>query len=138
MRDELQFIINEEKKTVVCIAHDCALDLIRDIQKNFSSKPSRLMDFLMDRTHVVDDFMLEDTYKGIAKCQDEDVFDVEIGKAIAIKKMRVNYNIAKAKKLSKFVNLYDEVLTVFDAELKDYYINNACRAEEKILQYTEN
>ena len=37
MKDELTYYIDENKKTVICVAEDCEYDLINEICPKFSS-----------------------------------------------------------------------------------------------------
>ena len=88
MRNELQYVINEEKKTVTCIAWDCENDLIEYLLKK--SSDSFTLDTLVQNYEKL---LLNHKYVGTAKCSPEDTFDVEIGKKIARAKMREKYEM---------------------------------------------
>lgn len=69
---DIKYYVNEEKKTVVCVAEYTIADSPdRDIFKVFQGIPLELF-----REKLL-------TQKGISKCSGTDVFDAEIGKRIA-------------------------------------------------------
>ena len=81
--------------------------------------------------------MLSHKYTGVAYCSPSDVFDIEIGKKIARNKMRIKYNISKAKKIN---SLLDNTLKI-SASLYDnsmYYENKMYYHNEIVQKYKEN
>ena len=119
MRDELQYIINEEKRTVTCIAWDCENDLIEHLLKK--SSDSFTLDILIQNCEKL---LLNHKYVGTAKCSPEDTFDVEIGKKIARAKMREKYTRDKFKAIDTFLDMlspmYELFKDSFDAIIKSY------------------
>lgn len=109
MRDELQYIINEEKRTVTCIAWDCENDLIEHLLKK--SSDSFTLDTLV---HNYETLLLKHKYVGTAKCSPEDTFDVEIGKKIARAKMREKYTRDKFKAIDNFMFILEPVVNLFN------------------------
>lgn len=69
---DIKYYVNEEKKTVVCVAeYNVADSYNKDLYKVFQAVPAALgMSKLLKQ-------------KGISKCSGTDVFDAEIGKRIA-------------------------------------------------------
>nr|DAR75777.1 MAG TPA: hypothetical protein [Caudoviricetes sp.] len=99
----IRYIINEKKKTVTAylknkdyhttmdvIAHDCFMFMRRAIGKgNWTNNTLYITD---TGACAVDRFLKKNAYLGakivgIARCSDSDVFDKEIGKEIARKKL---------------------------------------------------
>lgn len=134
MRDELQYIINEEKRTVTCIAWDCENDLIEHLLKK--SSDSFTLDTLV---HNYETLLLKHKYVGTAKCSPEDTFDVEIGKKIARAKMREKYTRDKLKGINKFLDMLlstaDLLKNSFDAVINSYDRNADILQEYGVLGY---
>ena len=131
MQDKLDFKINKEKRTVVCIASGCQFDLINDIISNISSENQYTKKIILRGLIDIDndELLLKDKYIGIATCSPFDKFDEEYGKQLAIKKMRFKYNLAKYRKISKLCREYDKIWMVLD--------NMVSNAEEKTAKAEE-
>ena len=120
MRNELQYVINEEKRTVTCIAWDCTDDLIKHLLKK--SFDGFSLDALIRNYGML---LLNHKYVGTAKCSPEDTFDVEIGKKISRSKMREKYTRDKLKRIDNFLDMltplkelcedsYDAIMNSYD------------------------
>lgn len=123
MRNELQYVINEEKKTVTCIAWECENDLIEYFLKK--SSDSFTLDTLVQNYEKL---LLSPKYVGTAKCSPEDTFDVEIGKKIARAKMREKYTFDKLKVIDNFEDRMFSLCRLFDDSfdaVMDSYDRNA-------------
>lgn len=84
-----RYFVNEEKKVVVCKLENCAGNLICDMcEKDYPYHP---------------DLVISDTFVGMAKCSDEDTFDVELGKKIAYKRAVAKLFNTKKKTLERFM-----------------------------------
>lgn len=117
MRDELYYAIDKERRTVICVAFDCELDLIYDLFKTLSGAKTNVRNFLFDvvkQEELLDQFLLSQTYVGKATCSELDTWDEEKGKAIARKKMRIKYNNAKLAKMKRVNKFFKEIMQVFD------------------------
>lgn len=133
MKNELSYKINEEKRTIICIGEDCEYDLIKDLFKRISSESNDIK-ACFSAIYAIPEFdlgealILSEQYKGKAVCSPFDTWDVEKGKAIARKKMRINYNNAKYKKLIKACNLFGACSDVlFDmCNYSESILNNTC------------
>lgn len=106
----MKFFVNEEKRTVVAIVDECLSDFRNRISKN---PFFRIL-------YVVDDYkggewtFMNESYKGIAKCHPNDVFDVEIGKEIAKNRALRKYYSDLRLKYSRFFDMLDEIADVED------------------------
>lgn len=137
MQDQLKYYVNEEKKTVICVAEDCEYDLLEELCPKFSS-------FSLNDKHIVSqsisseavDLFIDNKFTGKAKCDDSDIFDIEKGKTIARNKMRMKYNLAKLKKLISLRNSLDDISNCLEDNIS-FYINKIEHHEEIITQYQE-
>lgn len=106
----MKFFVNEEKRTVVAIVDNCLSDFRNRISKN----P------FFEILYVADDYkggewtFMNESYKGIAKCHPNDVFDVEIGKEIAKNRALRKYYSDLRLKYSRFFDMLDEIADVAD------------------------
>lgn len=133
MKNELKFIINEEKRTVVAIATECELDALKLILKG--DHPTHILSTLTDNIHcdcvAEDTFVVDETllmpysFSAKAKCHPEDTFDVAEGKRIAIKRLHKKYNKAKKKILSDYLAKINYFAANLEREIAkvDYKIN---------------
>lgn len=109
MRDELQYVINEEKRTVTCIAWNCSGDLYEQLLKKVES--DYIFRAIIDHDEQL---LLKHKYVGTAKCSPEDTFDIETGKKIARAKMREKYTRDKIKALGNLFEFYEDLGTLLD------------------------
>lgn len=134
MRNELQYVINEEKKTVTCIAWECENDLIEHLLKK--SSDSFTLDTLVQNYEML---LLNHKYVGTAKCAPEDTFDIEIGKKIARAKMRERYTRDKLKGIDNFLDTLLPMANLlkdsFDAVISSYDKNADILQEYGVLGY---
>lgn len=106
--NQIEYYINEEKRTVVCRMTNCKYDVLKIFRK---------MGILYinnsDYKFSLDNFYMNDSYIGKAKCAESDTWDVEIGKKIARKRMLQKYYNARRKLLHKagicILNIYEEL-----------------------------
>ena len=130
MKNELSYKIDEEKRTIICTGENCEYDLIKDLFKRISSESNDIKACLgatYATPELCEALILSEQYKGKAVCSPFDTWDVEKGKAIARKKMRINYNNAKYKKLIKACNLFSACSDV---------LFDMCNYSESILNKT--
>lgn len=137
MKDELTYYIDENKKTVICVAEDCEYDLINEICPKFSS-------FSVNDKHIISqliaseavDLFIDNKFIGKAKCAESDIFDIEKGKIIARNKMRMKYNQSKFKKLLSLCNSLDNILSCLDTNLS-FYMDKVDHHENIVSNYWE-
>ena len=85
--DEIKYFVNEDKRTVTCLATFKLKNFIGSIWNNYMNINSRIREILK-RFNV--DFNIHSetfTISKTAKCSKDDVFDVELGKKIAESKV---------------------------------------------------
>lgn len=107
MSTNIKYVVNPEKKTVVCFLKGCKQDIQKALSKN-------------ERMIVWDlgiDCTLKDKYIGIAKCTQEDTFDEEYGRQLARKRMLRQYYKDKAE---VYRTIYKKVNDTADSFYKRY------------------
>ena len=132
---DVNYIVNEEKGIVVCIISDCECNAIALID---STTNSMIPGFPMPDT-----FFMSDKYKGIAKCSNEDTFDIEYGKKLAYRKAYLKYATALEKKVRYIAKTHEEyrkeMAVKFDKAVSkvDCLSAKADKAYQKILGEAE-
>lgn len=100
---DARYIIDEDKKVVVCII-DHTKDLFRDFaRKNFMIKPyvEKGLDIKL---------IMPNQFKGVARCSDTDNWDIETGKLIAFSRAKDKVNQSFFKRANTYVNTLDHWL----------------------------
>ena len=106
--EDCVFIVNKEKRTVVCYVVDVKEQFVATVPYDFE-------DFVhADRcwSHKPK-YLLNIKYCGIAKCAPDDEWDEEIGRHIAYHRMLHKFHKDFFRVASKFINTVDE-------QLRDY------------------
>ena len=85
-----KYIVNKEKRTVVCVLSDCSRDALKAIDKSF-------------KEIFVYDLYINDKYVGVAKCSPEDEWDEKIGKRLAFSRAYAEYRGAIKVKARRFI-----------------------------------
>lgn len=93
--ENTEFFVNEKKGTVVCI-----LTGILDTPKDYDNS-----------TWIPNKFFKE---KGIAKCAEGDVFDVERGKRIALAKAENRIYLSALRYIESYIKPYEYVINAFN------------------------
>lgn len=63
-------------------------------------------------------FAMPNKLTAVAKCHPEDTFDEELGKRIALNKLRKKYNTSKNKRLYKMLECLHKAVKLLDADLE--------------------
>lgn len=101
----IKYNINEKKGVVVAMIEQCEFDAIHKVMKRYP--PLKEIE-LNDRTDVEDlyerfnlyDLRMPHKFVGVAKCNDEDTFDEEVGVKLAGDRVKEKYN----KTLNRLIN----------------------------------
>ena len=131
MRNKLKYDINEEKRTITCVAFDCENDLILDLIKRCAGESihiKALVSSLLQQPELYDKLMLANKYVGKAICYPDDTWDVEKGKRIARRKMRVKYNDAKLSKLNDCMKIIEQFHDVC-LDMAQFSVNKVVETE---------
>lgn len=79
----LTYVIDEENRTVECTVKNCIDDFFNVIDRKIKGyKDNKIIATLIDfMTFSLDsDITIKDTYSAIARCDEVDIFDIELGK----------------------------------------------------------
>lgn len=97
---KMRYIVKKEDGVVICLGEDAAFDFAKDLgilNKNTDLGSIKFTELIP--------FMISDTFKGIARLADGDIWDEQIGKDVARDKMFTKYNHAKAKKATALLSV---------------------------------
>lgn len=110
----VKYYIDEKNKTVVAVLKGTKFDAHKSIMKKVGRCEESFFGF-------TDNFntLIPDSFTGKAKCSENDVFDVEIGKMIA-----------KQKCLEKYYRAKDKVIFTWYKNAKQKMNNMACLVDE--------
>lgn len=97
---DVNYVVNEEKGIVVCIISDCECNAIALIDSVTNS--------MIPGLPIPDTFFMSDKYKGVARCSNEDTFDVEYGKKLAYRKAYFKYAIALERKVRYIAKTHED------------------------------
>jgi len=102
--EDCVFIVNKEKRTVVCYMVDVNHQFVDTVPYDFD-------EFLRDdRWSSHSKYVLNTKYCGIAKCAPDDEWDEEIGRRIAYHRMLHKFHKDFFRVASKFINTVDALL----------------------------
>jgi hypothetical protein len=105
----VEYVINENKKTIVAILNDTDGDAINYICK-------RIYELGTVGITDWDRYSIPKKFVGVAKCDPRDTFDIETGKIIAKKKCLDKYYKSLDKAILRYANdLYRESCKAYNA-----------------------
>ena len=104
----MKISVIESKGKVIARLDNCSMDAYNILRK-------RLPSYM---TIDADAVKMKNTFKGIAKCHPDDVFDAEKGAEIAKARVVAKYNAAISKVLNKVGNDVDTYLEYVDSRLE--------------------
>ena len=109
--NDCRFVVNEEKKTVVCIYEDCSRDFINFIDNNCKLRPfsggfygNNFTASLFSKMYMPNRFI------GVAVCGPDDEWNEKTGKLIAFSRMKDKLNKSFFKRANTFFNTVDHWL----------------------------
>lgn len=127
----IKYFVNKEKKTVVAKFENTSVltdngvwekYIANHICKTISKTKGGINLYLSDRAiyykFIEDAIKQNDSYYGIAKCADTDIFDVEKGKDIAKKRLLKKYYSTQERVL---LNIIHDMNSVQQVLFKDYH-----------------
>lgn len=91
----VRYIVKKDEGIVVCLGELATLDLAKDL--GFVPKNGEV-----DLIELIP-YMINDTYRGVARLAEEDTWDETIGKELAYNKMMAKYLKAKSKKVESIL-----------------------------------
>lgn len=106
---DCRFVVNEEKKTVVCIYEGCRLDFICFIHDNCKINPFLSRDPWIESLY--EKMTIPNRFIGVAICGPDDEWDEKTGRLIAFSRMKDKLNKSFFKRANTFFNTVDEWLS---------------------------
>lgn len=119
-----KFVVNEEKRKVVCILEDTRYMAEEYYLQNMPS-------FFYENETVE----IPDRFVGIATCSKDDEWDVSIGKRLAFLRMRKKFYNSFFKALNRMMTRIDSILERFVDESNQFGVKveeNLKREEEQL------
>lgn len=128
---EMLYFVNEEKGVVVAkMTAEYVYDALHDLYTKIA-KTSKYGGVIVDEK-VFNKFVAPIT--AIATCSEDDVFDVEIGKAIARKKALAKLALKKAKLCWAIADIYNKE-TIRIVEMAQRESEKAVSANDEVYDY---
>ena len=135
--NDVQYYINEEKRTVVAIIK-CDINLPNKIfDRVFVNYQGDVKNSPVANGYCCyNDFCINKRFVGIAKCSPNDTFNVEFGKKLALQRAKVKKAKAVEKKYFKIVNAIEHLADLTGEKYNELYRNwvEESEREQKLLQ----
>lgn len=120
----MKYIINEDKKVVVAIIEETKYDVINYIKANYKEP--------VNFGNMYDKLLLNETYKGIARCHPDDKFDAEKGKMIARARAIYKHDLAFNKAVKKYFDIKTAILKKIKKHSNEKLIDATKKKEEAV------
>lgn len=91
IKRDVEFLVFEDKGVVVCKLHNCKYIAEKRIWKYF-------------KITVMDRYIIDDVFVGVAHCAPEDKFNLEYGKKLALTRAKAKRGRAINKAVENFIN----------------------------------
>ena len=105
-RNDIEYLIFEDKGVVVCKIWNCMYAAIR-----------RIFKYTGDERNLAS-YKINDLYLGVARCSSEDTFDLEYGKKLALKRAKQNRRQAINYVVRKYMDHRKAELNTLEARSK--------------------
>ena len=128
---EKRFIVKPEEKIVIALIsnHDNLFDELRN-ESVEAREAHRELYYVTPFSEPDND----DVFKGIARCDEHDVFDAETGKKIAAAKADYKYHVAMMKAYEKYITFCAKAIETFEKKINKHAEATAL-IEKKLEKY---
>lgn len=106
---DCRFVVNENKRTVVCIYEGCESTLLNFLDENTSIRLFRFGYGPRIRT-LEDKLCMPNRFIGVATCGEDDEWNEETGKLIAFSRMKDKLNKSFFKRAQTYIETVDKWL----------------------------
>lgn len=108
---DVVFNINEKKKTVTCqLVSKGIVDIeIMDFINNLFISRAEVLCSMDYRAHYNDRMNEVKSFIGVAKCAEEDIFDIKVGMDIAYKQARLKRHSYQMQILQDYIDMFNNV-----------------------------
>lgn len=100
------YLINQEERTIVAVLEGTAYDVLQQLNKRVAAGIG-----LGLKQRGYGGLGLKDTYKGIAKCHPNDLWDEEVGREIAKQRALAKYRRHRVRVLSEWLQTAEQRLS---------------------------
>ena len=114
---DVKFIVNKEKRTVVCYLPNAEFLFTRYATTHFDKILTNSDDWFL--ASVLDRYKMQKRYTAIARCHPEDEWSEEIGKMVAFSHLKDNVCRAFFRRATRFIDEYDAAIDNAVAQLND-------------------
>ena len=114
------YYVNEEKGTVACVLRGCAVDAVVELSA------IEIVSCGI-KQGIPEDFLMHDTYTGVAVCKEGDTFDEQFGRELAYRIAYTKYRSALRRKVSYVINDYEKYTKYVTRKMADVYTRLAAK-----------
>lgn len=107
---DCRYIINEDKRKIICIIDDTENLFINFADKNFKIPYYCTDDYFNKEKSMYSKLLMPKRFWGIATCDENDIWNEEIGKKLAFSKAKDKLNNSFVKRANLYVNTFDRYL----------------------------
>ena len=108
-KKDARFIVNKDKRKVVCLIEDTGNCFIDFVAYNLPIKT--YCNSLREQTRFEDKLFMPKRFVGVATCGENDEWNEEIGKLIAFSRAKDNLNKAFFKRAKAYIDTLDDWLS---------------------------
>lgn len=116
---DCRFIVDQEKRKVICIIDNTENKLFDFIDYGFSPWSNCKCPLDFGRT-VMEKLKMPRRFTGVATCADNDPWNEEVGRAIAYGKAKHKFNVSLFKRGNYLVNYMDEYIGKLARQFDEY------------------
>ena len=108
--EDCRYIIDEDKRKVICIIEDTEKIFIDVATYNFKIPYDCTDTYFGNKNNLFPKLLMPKRFCGIATCNKDDVWDEEIGKKLAFSKAKDKLNKSFVKRANLYVHTFDNYL----------------------------
>lgn len=108
--EDCRYIVNEDKRKVICIIDDTEKLFINFADKNFEIPCDCTDTYFGNKTNLRPKLLMPKRFWGVATCDENDAWDEEIGKKIAFSKAKDKLNNSFVKRANLYIHTFDKYL----------------------------
>ena len=110
----VEYKVIPEQRIVIAKINNIEDDAINFFNKKFLANITSSIHVTNNWYKDDEKFIMPRSLKCVARCHPDDVFDEEVGKRIALKKLSEKYNRCLDKHLAHFLVSFDKTLKIMD------------------------
>lgn len=119
--NDCRYIINKDKRKIICIIDDTEKLFVKFADRNFKIPYYCTDSYFNKEESMYSKLLMPKRFWGIATCDENDLWDEEIGKKLAFSKAKDKLNNSFVKRANLYVHTFDKYL---DSAVE--MLNNVC------------